>query len=63
MQQESLFDNDKEETPGTQTPATAIYSARVGAIRFGATELSFALTREALIDLTAPRDEGDEDAS
>jgi hypothetical protein len=58
MQQKDLFDSGAAAAGADmlEEGAFPIHSGRVGVIRFGATEASFALTRDVLADLTAPPD-------
>lgn len=53
MQQRKLFESDGGHAEAGQATPFAIQSDRVGVVSFGATEASFALTREALADLAA----------
>lgn len=58
MQQRDLFDSDEalSEADMAEEGAFPIRSGRVGVIRFGATEASFALIRDVLADLNTPPD-------
>jgi len=47
-----LFDTETSETDTANSETFPVRSSRVGPIRFGSTEASFALTREILIGLS-----------
>ena len=52
MNQMTLFDTETSETDAAEPETFPIRSGSVGPIRFGATEASFALTRDILNDLS-----------
>lgn len=61
MDQMTLFAADDRSKEAGRKDAVAIRSDRVGAIRFGATEASFALTRTVLAALAVPPADTDVD--
>lgn len=54
MNQMELFEDQKRPPGSRETRPCPIRSGRVGPIRFGASDDSFAMTREVLTDLTIP---------
>lgn len=62
MDQMSLFAADGGSKEAGRKDAVAIRSDRVGPVRFGATEASFALTRSVLAALAVPPADSDADA-
>lgn len=63
MNQMDLFDAETMEKDAAETEAFPVRSGRVGPIRFGSTEASFALTRDVLIDLSMQSDHAGESPS
>lgn len=63
MNQMDLFEDRKRPPSGRETRPCPIRSGRVGPIRFGATDDSFAMTREVLTDLAIPPDDAAETPS
>lgn len=51
MNQMDLFNTDITEPVAAEEETSPICSGRVGPIRFGSTDTSFALTRDVLADL------------
>ena len=54
MQQRQLFESDAASAEDGGGASFPIHSGHVGRVRFGATDASFALTRQALADLAVP---------
>ena len=63
MNQMDLFDGPPKETKEDEAAAFPIRSGRVGPIRFGATETSYALTEDVLTALAAQADDVDKGPS
>ena len=61
MDQMALFAVESRSGEACRNAAVPIRSGRVGVIRFGATETSFALTRTVLTALDAPPAKADTD--
>jgi hypothetical protein len=61
MDQMALFAVENRPGEACRDDAVPIRSGRVGSIRFGATETSFALTRTVLTVLTIPPAKADTD--
>jgi hypothetical protein len=59
MNQMDLFDGPPKETKKNEADLFPIRSGRVGPIRFGATETSYALTEDVLTALAAQADDAD----
>ena len=59
MNQMDLFDGPPKETKKDEAAAFPIRSGRVGPIRFGATETSYALTEDVLTALPAQADDAE----
>jgi hypothetical protein len=56
MNQLDLFEGQPKETHRDEADRFPIHSGRIGPIRFGATETSYALTEEVLTALAAQAD-------
>lgn len=63
MNQMDLFDVETTATDAAEPETFPVRSGRVGPVRFGSTDASFALTREVLIDLTMRLDHAGESSS
>ena len=66
MHQRDLFEVDNADAGASDRDAAvrfAMRSGRVGPIRFGATEASYAITRDVLADLVTPPPGAAEDPS
>jgi len=63
MNQMGLFDGPPKETDKAGAEKFPIRSGRIGPIRFGATETSYALTEEVLTALAAQADDMEKGAS
>ena len=61
MDQMALFAVESRSGEACRNDTVPIRSGRVGSIRFGATEASFALTRSVLTALSAPPTKGETD--
>jgi len=63
MNQMDLFDAETTEAEATEEEALPICSGRVGPIRFGSTDASYALTRDVLADLAMRCDDAGKGSS
>ena len=63
MNQMDLFDGPPKETKEREADLFPIRSGRVGPIRFGATETSYALTEDVLTALAAQAGDADKGPS
>ncbi len=63
MNQMDLFDGPPKETKKDEADPFPIRSGRVGPIRFGATETSYALTEDVLTALAARADDAEKGPS
>jgi hypothetical protein len=63
MNQMDLFDGLPKETDKDEADSFPIRSGRIGPIRFGATETSYALTEDVLTALAAQADDVDKGPS
>ena len=63
MNQMDLFDGPPKETDKDEADLFPIRSGRIGPIRFGATETSYALTEEVLTALAAQVDDAEKGGS
>ncbi len=63
MNQMELFDGPPKETNKDEADPFPIRSGRIGPIRFGATETSYALTEDVLTTLAAQAGDAEKGAS